>query len=252
VPSIVALERVRSRLALRQRFRDPVARKREAELRWWLEQWDPVLREGGLNPSDALSYLDEDEIAETYEARRRQQARAEVSRVVSEAELGNGEFFDGNVVLDIGPGPLGFPDACPARLSIGVEPLAEAFSEHGLLIPDSDALYIATSAEQIPLLSETVDIVLARNSLDHVEDPEAVLAEAQRILRPAGTLILLFDVEHTPTVAEPHTLSVARVKRALDRATIIREREWDQPFGDDGHRVAIVAEKQHSPDTTAL
>lgn len=249
---MVALERVRSRLALRRRFRDPVARKRESELRWWLEQWDPAIRAGGLNPSDALDYLDGEQIAPTYAARRAQQARAEVRRVVSEAELGRETFFEDKVVVDIGPGPLGFPDACPARVSIAVEPLARAFADHGLLLPDSNALYLATGAERIPLLSETVDVVLARNSLDHVEDPEAVLAESQRILRAGGTLILLFDVEHTPTAAEPHTLSVARVKSALTSVTIIRERSWDEPFGHDGHRIALVAEKPRSASRTAL
>jgi len=212
-----------------------------------------VLRAGNLNPGDALDYLDETEVAPTYEARRRQQARAEVSRVVSEAELTGREFFNDKVVVDIGPGPLGFPDACPARLSIGVEPLAQEFADHGLLLEDTHALYLATGAEQIPLLSETVDVVLARNSLDHVEDPEAVLLEAIRILKSAGTLILLFDVEHTPTAAEPHTLTIARVRQALDGVVrIVRQRTWDEPFGHDGRRVALVAEKQLRPSRTTL
>ncbi len=155
------------------------------------------------------------------------------------------DFFNEKVVVDIGPGPLGFPDACPARTSIGVEPLAQAFADHGLLIPDSGAIYLDTGAEQIPLLDESVDIVLARNSLDHVENPEQALTEAQRILNPGGILILLFDVDHTPTAAEPHTLTTERVKSALSATTVVRERRWEaQPFGHDGHRVGLVAEKR--------
>jgi hypothetical protein len=50
------LQRMRSRLALRQRFRNPVTVKNDAQRRWWLEQWDPVLRPGGLNPNDAASF----------------------------------------------------------------------------------------------------------------------------------------------------------------------------------------------------
>lgn len=96
--------------------------------------------------------------------RRWQQARAEVRRVLREAAIDDESFFDGNVVLDIGPGPPGFPDACPGRVSIGVEPLAERFAEHHLLLPDSPTLYLSTGAEHIPLLSRSVDVVLARNS----------------------------------------------------------------------------------------
>ena len=84
-------------------------------------------------------------------------------------------FFDGKVVLDIGPGPLGFPDACPARTSIGVEPLAEALRDAGLLLEDSPAIYLPVGAEAIPLVSQSVDVIQARNSLDHVDDPSAVL-----------------------------------------------------------------------------
>ena len=56
--------------------------KRDAELRWWLDEWLPVLRAGGFNPGDASEFLDGEEAAPTYEGRRWQQARAEVRRVL--------------------------------------------------------------------------------------------------------------------------------------------------------------------------
>ncbi|HKR98202.1 MAG TPA: methyltransferase domain-containing protein, partial [Candidatus Dormibacteraeota bacterium] len=150
----------------------PHAADLDAELRWWLETWDPVIREGGFNPGDVLEFLDPGEApAETYQGRRRQIARAEVRRVLREAEIDNERFFDGKTVVDIGPGPLGFPDACPAATSIGIEPLAERFARAGLLIEESNAIYLAVPAEEIPLVSSSVDVVLSRNSLDHVRDP---------------------------------------------------------------------------------
>lgn len=246
--ALAGLQRMRSRLAFRQRFRDPVAIKHDAQLRWWLEQWDPVLRSGGLNPSDAASLLGDSEIASTYLGRRRQQARAEVVRVLGEAAIDDAAFFVGKVVVDIGPGPLGFPDACPARVSIGVDPLAERYAHHGLLLPDSPALYLATGAEQIPLVSNSADVVLARNSLDYVEDPEQVLREARRILRPGGTLIALFDVDSLPTPREPHRLTFERIRAALGDMTVVREHSWDQPFADDGHRAVIVAQRAQAPE----
>jgi SAM-dependent methyltransferase len=228
---------------VRRRSRDPVAVKHEAELRWWLDQWEPVLRAGGFNPGDAPAFLDGEQTAPTYEGRRWQQARAEVRRVLSEAGIGDEHFFDGKVVLDIGPGPLGFPDACPARLSIGVEPLAELYREHGLLLEGSPAIYLSVGAESIPLVSGCVDVVVARNSLDHVDDPRAVLAEAQRLLRPGGTLILNFDAGHAPTATEPHALTADAVRGWLGDMTIEREQTSAHPHGGDGEVVVMVARR---------
>ena len=137
-----ALAKLRARLRLRERLRDPVERKHDAELRWWLDHWAPTVRDGGFHPGDALAFLDGEEAASTYEGRRRQQARAEVRRVLQEAAIEDERFFAGKVVLDVGPGPLGFPDACGARVAIGLDPLAERYREHGLLIEGSGALYL--------------------------------------------------------------------------------------------------------------
>jgi SAM-dependent methyltransferase len=242
--TVSALGSVRARLRLRQRLRDPVAVKHEAELRWWLEEWEPVLRGGGFHPGDAPDFLDGEPVADGYEGRRWQQARAEVRRVLREARIEDDRFFDGKVVLDVGPGPLGFPDACPARLSIGVEPLAERYREHGLLLDGSDALYLAVGAESVPLVSGSVDVVVARNSLDHVDDPDAVLAEVQRLLRPGGTLILNFDAGHPPTATEPHVLSAERVRTALHDMTVTSEHTSPGAHGVGGDVVVMVAERR--------
>jgi SAM-dependent methyltransferase len=233
---------MRARLRLRQRFRDPVAAKNDAQLRWWLEQWDPVIRGGALRPADALEFLDGEEVEGTYLGRRWQLARSQVRRVLREAAIEDERFFEGKIVVEIGPGPIGFPDACPARVSIGVDPLAERYAEHDLLIPNTPAIYVNAGAERVPLLSSRADVVLLRNTLDYVEDPERALAEARRILAPGGTLIVLFDVEHAPSATQPNALTVARVRAALPGMSVVREHYWDEPFGLDGRRVVVVAE----------
>jgi SAM-dependent methyltransferase len=246
VSATSAIHRARQRLRLRSRFRDPVVLKNAAQLRWWLEEWEPVIRSGGHQPGDALELLGEAEPAPDYLGRRWQQARAEVVRVAREADLGDTGFFAGKVVVDIGPGPLGFPDACPARISVGVDPLAARYAEHGLLLPDSPAVYLSAGAERMPLLTASADVVLARDSLDYVDDPEAVIREARRILRPGATLILLFDVDSVPSPAEPHTLTVARVRAGLAGMDIVREHHREHPFGHDGHSVVLVARTPES------
>jgi SAM-dependent methyltransferase len=216
----------------------------DAELGWWLESWDPVIRDGGFNPGDVQEFLDPGEpTADAYDGRRRQIARAEVRRVLSEAQIEDPAFFTGKTVVDIGPGPLGFPDACDAAVSIGVEPLAERFAAAGLLIPDSRAIYLAVGAEEIPLVSGTVDVALSRNSLDHVRDPAAVVDEVRRILRPGGTFILNVDLDHPATATEPHTFTEEQVHELLAGFEIERELVGERAHGHEGRSVVIVARR---------
>jgi hypothetical protein len=67
------------------------------------------------------------------------------------------------------------------------------------------------------------------------------MREARRILRPGGTLILLFDVGSVPSPAEPHALTVARVRAGLAGMEVVREHHREHPFGHDGHSVILVA-----------
>jgi SAM-dependent methyltransferase len=231
-----------SSLLRRLRRRGPD--KGDDELRWWLTDWDPVIRAGGYNPGDVPDLLGHEPVADTYDGRRRQIARAEVVRVLREAAIADPAFFDGKVVLDIGSGPLGFPDACPARVSLSVDPLHERYAAHGLLLAGSPAIHLSVGAERIPLLSGSIDVIVARNALDHVDDPAAVLAEIQRLLRPGGVLIANFDVDATPTATEPHRLSLAWVRDALGATmTIEHEDAWERSHGVDGHAVVLRARK---------
>src|ERR1017187_8231915 len=65
------LQRMRSRLALRQRFRNPVTVKNDAQRRWWLEQWDPGAPARRPQSERRGSLLGDAEIAPTYLGRRR-------------------------------------------------------------------------------------------------------------------------------------------------------------------------------------
>ena len=192
------------------------------------------------------AYIPGDDVAETYEGRRWQIARAEVRRVLDEAGIDDPDFFAGKVVMDIGPGPLGFPDACPARLAIGIEPLADRFRAEGLLL-ESDALYLATGAESLPLVSDSVDVVLTRNSLDHVASPVAVMDEIARVLRPGGTLILSVDVDHPATETEPHTFTRNDVRALLGPLEPVSEQVRDEAHGGGGGRRVVVVARRPQP-----
>jgi 2-polyprenyl-6-hydroxyphenyl methylase / 3-demethylubiquinone-9 3-methyltransferase len=49
---------------------------------------------------------------------------------------------------------------------------------------------VRASALEVPLVDGCADVVLACEILEHVEDDVAVLAEAARLLRPGGTLVI--------------------------------------------------------------
>jgi SAM-dependent methyltransferase len=218
----------------------------DAELRWWLDEWEPIVRDGGFNPGDVPAFLPEGEpVADTFEGRRWQIARAEVRRVLAEAEIEDEDFFDGKVVVDIGSGPLGFPDACPAKLAIAVEPLADRYRSAGLLLNGEATLYLATGAEQIPLLTDSIDVVLTRNSLDHVSNPTAVVNEILRILKPGGTLILSVDIGHPATATEPHSFTHGEIRMLLNPLDIVNERTLDEAHGGGGgSRIVVVARRR--------
>jgi SAM-dependent methyltransferase len=233
---------------LKRRGGDP-----DEELRFWVERWDAHIRGGALFSPHGLELIGDHEVADSYEGRRWQEARAQVRRVLEEAEIDDLDFFSGRVVLEIGPGPVGLPDACGARVALAVEPLAPRLEAAGLLL-ESDAVYLATGAEAIPLLDASVDVVVARNSLDHVVDPATVLSEVVRVLRPGGTLILNVDIEGEPTAEEPHAFSADDVHRLIHPLRAMHERSIAEPHGHKGRQLVIVAVKDADggPPSTTL
>jgi len=114
--------------------------------------------------------------------------------------------YEGKWVLDIGCGPRGSLEwASMARRRIGIDPLANEYQRLGA---DKHSMeYIAAPAEQVPFADGTFDIVCAFNSLDHVEDVGAVVAEIKRITKVGGLFLLLVEVNHPPTPCEPHTVT---------------------------------------------
>lgn len=221
--------------------------KQRSELAFWTDKWDRSIRDGALWGPDSLELSGDTEIADSYEGRRWQQARAEVRRVLKEAKIDDEDFFDGKVVLDIGPGCVGFPDACPADVSIGVDPLAGAYADAGLLL-ESNAVYLSVPAERIPLRSRSVDVIVARNSLDHVDSPTGVIAEVMRLLRPGGHFIINVDVEHPASPTEPHEITRGDLSKWLADFEILTEDVWDHGHAEDenpiGYAVVIVARKR--------
>jgi len=86
-------------------------------------------------------------------------------------------------VLEIGCGPNGL-----WRFSenvTGLDPID--YSRYG-------ENFIEGKGESIPVESETYDLIVCCNSLDHCEDPKRVVSEMIRVLKPDGKLVIWSNI----------------------------------------------------------
>lgn len=113
--------------------------------------------------------------------------------------------FPESIVVDVGCGPIGIVSVIEAKKKIGIDPLID---EYNKIYKDrqTDVEYINSKAEDIPLPDSYADIVFCVNTLNHVQDPEKVLGQIARILKPTGTLY--FDVHINPrNIGHPHVFT---------------------------------------------
>lgn len=129
-------------------------------------------------------------------------------------------WCEGQSVVEIGAGPYPAIAAAPAwRRAVAVDPLAKGYAREGLLPAACERItYIDSPGESVPLAGGFADLVIIENTLDHVTDPEAVLAETRRLLRPGGLLWLLVDLSEYSDHMHPHPMSEGRVRGMLAAA----------------------------------
>ena len=114
------------------------------------------------------------------------------------------------IVLDLGAGTGKLTRLLVSTFVrvIAVEPDDMMRRQLMALCPEADAL--AGSAERIPLADASVDAVFAAQCF-HTFDNDRALAEIARVLRPHGTLVLLWNVP-----AGPAAPSIAPVEQLLN------------------------------------
>jgi SAM-dependent methyltransferase len=97
----------------------------------------------------------------------------------------------------------------------------------------------------LPYADESMNLIIASEIIEHMPQPERVIGEIARVLKPGGQLILTMPLEsHTP--GHIHTLSSQEDLRFLcERAGLtVRKLEprWHFGFGDDRRHVFVLAE----------
>ena len=134
------------------------------------------------------------------------------------------DYFAGKRMLDIGCGPTGSLEwAENAADRVGVDPLAERYRRlHGSV---HKMQYVTAGAESLPFPSACFEIVSTFNALDHVESPAKAIAEAQRVVAPGGDILLIVEINHPPTLTEPHFLTVEMLEM-FDECTVVSQKTF--------------------------
>jgi len=155
-------------------------------------------------------------------------------------------------VLDVGCGISTVLALLPGH-RIGVDPLAARYKQIHRYPPGVEVL--TSPAETLPFDTESFDLVISSNALDHMTDPAQALSEMRRVLRPDGRLVItceVFDQSHQRDPAHPHAFDQARLLQIVAGAGFALEFTAQHPWigisryvegmrTSDDHEVFIIA-----------
>jgi len=89
-------------------------------------------------------------------------------------------------VLDVGAGAQPYRPLLPPATRYRAIDVAAADDDFGYRLADTEYF----EGDRWPSDDRSVDVVLATEALEHVPEPAAFLAEAHRVLRPGGRVVL--------------------------------------------------------------
>jgi len=120
-------------------------------------------------------------------------------------------------VLDIGTGAGAFALALAphVREVVGVDIVPELLVEARKRAPANVEL-VEADATRLPFPNASFDLVTTARTLHHVARPEVVVAEADRVLRPGGTLLVVDQLAPGDPIA---AIELNRFERARDPST---------------------------------
>jgi SAM-dependent methyltransferase len=113
------------------------------------------------------------------------------------AQLRTYTELQGRVVADIGGGPGYFAEALrrAGARCVSVESDAAEMRRRGGAPPP---VTVQGDALRLPLRSDSVDVCLSSNVLEHVTDPERMATEMVRVTRPGGLVYLSYTLWWSP------------------------------------------------------
>jgi len=106
---------------------------------------------------------------------------------------------DGDIILDIGCGSgvqIRALDVVKPQLIIGTDVNRNALIyAKNKDIPQSE--FIIVDAQNLPFKSETVNKIICAEIIEHLNEPEQMIAEIQRVLKKGGSVVITTPNEHS-------------------------------------------------------
>lgn len=106
-------------------------------------------------------------------------------------------YYREKTVLEIGSGPYGFCACIPSARSLAIDPLMVSFSGYMQSQWGAQPVRVAALGEEMPVPTGVFDAAVAINTLDHTLEPEKILRETWRALKP-GALFLINNNVKSP------------------------------------------------------
>lgn len=101
-------------------------------------------------------------------------------------------------VLEIGSGAAGIITFINSNYKFAIDPLEDFYSTIPIFtsIRDIRVKYSKAMAEDMPFIDEYFDLIIIDNVLDHCENPDRVIQEMRRILKPEGIIYFRQNTYH--------------------------------------------------------
>lgn len=115
------------------------------------------------------------------------------------------EMFNNKIALDVGCGAAGkslYYAKQGSRMVYGIDPIA-AYKEQADLLAENLNLqkkfqFVVGSASNMPFEDNYFDTIVLNDSMEHVDNPENVISECYRILKPEGMIYINFPPYNHP------------------------------------------------------
>ncbi len=148
-------------------------------------------------------------------------------------------------VLEVGSGPVGIVAFLEALHRVAVDPLADYYRSSPELSKHRsvEVEYLAIKGEDLPFDSQSFDLVIIDNVIDHVLNAQAVVTEIKRILKQKGILYLTVNLHPMPGAwihrlasglhidrGHPHTFTLKSIRRMLHNHGFIIQGEQVENF----------------------
>jgi len=119
-------------------------------------------------------------------------------------------------VLEIGCGPICLTSLLPQSRKTYLDPMVDDFRRMFPGELPEEGEYLTVAAENIPKPDASYDLIVCLNMISHTLNPELIMNEIERLLKPGGTFILSIRT-HSQLEARLHYLAIRMFPRLCSK-----------------------------------